>query len=149
MATPKRDVLKAAEVCEVAGVQPYVLRSWEAEFPQLGQALTGGGPRLYRRSDVEMILRIKDLVVGEGLTLAGVRRRLAETEAEQAPEQLDDEAVWDEGVRERVRQVRDGLRGILQMLAADPPPTLVLAPDAPERRGKTRRRAADDRASAS
>ena len=58
MAAPKRDLFKAAEVCEVANVQPYVLRSWEAEFPQLGQPSTGGGPRVYRRSDIELVLRI-------------------------------------------------------------------------------------------
>ena len=63
----------------MAQVQPYVLRSWEAEFPQLGRAPAGGGPRVYRRADVEMVLRIKQLVFGEGLTLAGARRRLDET----------------------------------------------------------------------
>ena len=78
MAAPKRELFKAAEVCEVVQVQPYVLRSWEAEFPQIGQAPAGGGPRLYRRADVEMVLRIKSLVFGEGLTLAGARRRLEE-----------------------------------------------------------------------
>ena len=41
MAAPKRELFKAAEVCEVVQVQPYVLRSWEAEFPQLGQAPAG------------------------------------------------------------------------------------------------------------
>ena len=78
MAAPKREWFKAAEVCEVAEVQPYMLRSWEAEFPQLGQPPAGGGPRLYRQADVEMVLRIKSLVFGEGLTLAGARRRLDE-----------------------------------------------------------------------
>ena len=78
VAAPKRELFKAAEVCEVVQVQPYVLRSWEAEFPQIGQAPAGGGPRLYRRSDVELVLRIKQLVFEEGLTLSGARRRLEE-----------------------------------------------------------------------
>ena len=78
MAAPKRELFKAAEVCEVVQVQPYVLRSWEAEFPQIGQAPAGGGPRLYRRADVELVLRIKQLVFDEGLTLSGARRRLEE-----------------------------------------------------------------------
>ena len=85
MAAPKRDLFKAAEVCEVAEVQAYVLRSWEAEFPQLGQPPSGGGPRLYRRADIEMVLRIKSLVFGEGLTLAGARRRLDETAGSNEP----------------------------------------------------------------
>src|SRR5260370_11249737 len=73
---PKRALFKAAEVCDLAKVQPYVLRSWEAEFPQLGVAKIAGAPRIYRRSDVEQVLRIKHLLLVEGLTLAGARRRL-------------------------------------------------------------------------
>ena len=53
-----------------------MLRSWEKEFPRLGAAARPGGPRIYRRSDVEQILRIKQLVFAEGLTLAGARRRI-------------------------------------------------------------------------
>src|SRR5579871_653400 len=59
---PDRALFKAAEVCELAKVQPYVLRSWEAEFPELGVAKTAGGPRVYRRGDVEQVLRIKHLL---------------------------------------------------------------------------------------
>ena len=75
---PKRALFKAAEVCDLAKVQPYVLRSWEAEFPELGVAKAAGAPRVYRREDVEQVLRIKHLLLVEGLTLAGVRRRLEE-----------------------------------------------------------------------
>jgi DNA-binding transcriptional MerR regulator len=82
MAAPKRELFKAADVCEVVQVQPYVLRSWEAEFPQIGQVPAGGGPRLYRRSDVELVMRIKQLVFEEGLTLSGARRRLEEDNGE-------------------------------------------------------------------
>ena len=59
-------------------VQPYVLRSWEKEFPDLGTARTAGGPRFYRPADVERVQRLKQLVFGEGLTIAGARRRLEE-----------------------------------------------------------------------
>ena len=79
MAAPKRELFKAADVCQVVQVQPYVLRSWEAEFPQIGQVPAGGGPRLYRKSDVELVLRIKQLVFDEGLTLSGARRRLEDS----------------------------------------------------------------------
>ena len=68
---PNRALFKASEVCELAGVQPYVLRSWESEFPDLGVSKSGGGPRVYRRADVERVLRIKQLVFTDGLTLAG------------------------------------------------------------------------------
>ena len=73
---PNRSLFRQPEVCEIAQVQPYVLRSWEAEFPDLGVAKTEGGPRVYRRADVERVLRIKHLLFVEGLTLAGARRKL-------------------------------------------------------------------------
>ena len=76
--TPK--LFKAADVCEMAQLQPYVLRSWEKEFPGIGVQKSPESPRLYRQSDVEQVLRIKQLVFGEGLTLSGARRRLEEIE---------------------------------------------------------------------
>lgn len=138
MGAPKRDVFKAAEVCEVVQVPPYVLRSWEAEFPQLGQAPAAGGPRLYRRSDIELVLRIKQLVFDEGLTLSGARRRLEEEEdRHDRPPILVDE-VLGAGVRQKLRNVKSGLQSILQLLAKDsvveqgelrlvPPPTRAAA----------------------
>ena len=128
MAAPKRELFKAAEVCEVVQVQPYVLRSWEAEFPQIGQAPQGGGARLYRRSDIELVLRIKQLVFDEGLTLSGARRRLEEdAEGESGPPVLVDE-VLGAGMREKLRSVKTGLQSILQLLAKDPEPELRLVP---------------------
>jgi DNA-binding transcriptional MerR regulator len=127
MAAPKREWFKAAEVCEVAEVQPYMLRSWEAEFPQLGRATSGGGTRLYGQADIEMVLRIKSLVFGEGLTLAGARRRLEELagESDEPVVMLADDGLGQQA-RERVRSVRDGLRDLLQMLSADERRNLVL-----------------------
>src|SRR5215213_11892104 len=75
---PNRSLFRHPEVCEIAKVQPYVLRTWEAEFPDLGVAKTAGGPRIYRRADLEFVLRIKHLLFVEGLTLAGARRKLLE-----------------------------------------------------------------------
>ena len=68
---PNRALFKASEVCDLIKVQPYVLRSWEAEFPELGVSKAAGGPRVYRRADVEQVARIKHLLLVEGLTLAG------------------------------------------------------------------------------
>ena len=75
---PNRPAFRAQEVCEIAEVQPYVLRGWEAEFPDLGVAKAPNGPRVYRRADVERVLKLKHLIQVEGLTLAGARRRLEE-----------------------------------------------------------------------
>ncbi len=143
MSAPKREWFKAAEVCEVAEVQPYMLRSWEAEFPQLGRAPAGGGPRIYGRADIEMVMRIKSLVFGEGLTLAGARRRLEEAAepSEPMPAVLDEDGLG-ERARARVRSVRDGLREILQLLAGEDAEQQDLVLTAPAKRsGKAKRKA--------
>ena len=119
MAAPKRELFKAAEVCEVVQVQPYVLRSWEAEFPQIGQMPAGGGPRLYRRSDVDLVLRIKQLVFDEGLTLSGARKRLDEDGGKDSGPGVRMEDLLGDRVRDRLRNVRTGLQSILQLLSKD------------------------------
>jgi DNA-binding transcriptional MerR regulator len=138
VAAPKRELFKAAEVCEVVQVQPYVLRSWEAEFPQIGQAPAGGGPRVYRRSDVELVLRIKQLVFEEGLTLSGARRRLEEDRGDShaATAALVQEVVGDR-VRDQLRSVRSGLKSILDLLSKDgehQPELTLVAPAAPKKK---------------
>ncbi|OFW04514.1 MAG: hypothetical protein A3H96_08950 [Acidobacteria bacterium RIFCSPLOWO2_02_FULL_67_36] len=118
---PNRSLFRQPEVCEIAQVQPYVLRSWEAEFPDLGIAKTEGGPRVYRRTDLERVLRIKHLLFVEGLTLAGARRKLLE---EQPTASVADTAELDEllgsDARERIMQVKQGLRALAVMLARTP-----------------------------
>jgi DNA-binding transcriptional MerR regulator len=143
--TPK--LYKAAEVCDMAQLQPYVLRSWEKEFPGIGVQKTQDGPRVYRQSDVDQVLRIKQLVFGEGLTLAGARRRLedgsvvgstrddsvdsatqprvapappATHDAKASSRGAGSRASIDGDARARVAQVRDGLRSILTLLGGRP-----------------------------
>ena len=115
---PKRALFKAAEVCDLAKVQPYVLRSWEAEFPRLGVAKAAGAPRVYRRSDVEQVLKIKHLLLVEGLTLAGARRKLDEQTAPVAGDEPAIEALIGENARERLTAVKRGLQSILELLTS-------------------------------
>ena len=75
---------KIGEVCKMADVQPYVLRYWETEFPQLAPGKSGGGQRLYTRQEIDTILRIKELLYREGFTIAGAKKKL-ETELSGAP----------------------------------------------------------------
>jgi len=116
-------LFKAADVCKMADVQPYVLRSWEKEFPGIGVDSTTEGGRLYRQGDVEQVRRIRALVFGEGLTVAGARRRL---ETAGAPPQVSDEEAAEvfealgADARLRVSRVRDGLQSILALLSATP-----------------------------
>ena len=120
---PNRSLFRQPEVCEIASIQPYVLRSWEAEFPDLGVAKAEGGARVYRRADVERVLRIKQLLYGEGLTLAGVRRKLVEErppDASANPEAVNIAELFGKDARERILSVRKGLRDLSAMLSRPP-----------------------------
>ncbi|MBA2380410.1 MAG: MerR family transcriptional regulator [Blastocatellia bacterium] len=76
VAIPEKIYFKIGEVCELVGVQAHVLRYWETEFPQLTPQKNRSGQRSYRRRDVEISLRIKELLYEELYTIAGARKRL-------------------------------------------------------------------------
>src|SRR5713101_3622477 len=76
-AIPQKLFFKIGEVCEIAGVQAHVLRYWETEFPMLAPQKNRAGQRTYRRRDVEMALRIKELLYEEQYTIAGAKKKLA------------------------------------------------------------------------
>jgi DNA-binding transcriptional MerR regulator len=73
---PEKIYFKIGEVCELVGVQAHVLRYWETEFPMLSPQKNKSGQRSYRRRDVEMALRIKQLLYNEMFTIAGARKKL-------------------------------------------------------------------------
>lgn len=116
VAIPNRALFKAAEVCDIVKVQPYVLRTWEAEFPALGVSKSAGAPRMYRRADVEQVVRIKHLLLVEGLTLAGTRRKLEEESAPVAADAPAIEELIGRNARERLTSIKRGLRAILEIL---------------------------------
>ncbi len=72
----EKKLFKIGEVCRVADVQPYVLRYWETEFPPLAPNKSGGGQRLYTQHEIDVILRIKQLLYAEGFTIAGAKKKL-------------------------------------------------------------------------
>jgi DNA-binding transcriptional MerR regulator len=120
---------KAAEVCEMAQLQPYVLRSWEKEFPGIGVQKSADSQRLYRQSDVDQVLKIKQLVFGEGLTLAGARRRIEENNGASGVRDQDVAEVLDalaSDARTRIAHVRDGLKSILRLLSSAPGTVVVV-----------------------
>lgn len=103
-------------------MQSFVLRSWEAEFPDLGFAKTANGPRVYRRADVERVLRLKQLLFAEGLTLAGARRRMSEEGLATSTEEVQDAdvaAMLDEQAQRSLHDLRRGLQWILGVLNGD------------------------------
>jgi DNA-binding transcriptional MerR regulator len=77
VAIPEKLFFKIGEVCELAAVQAHVLRYWESEFPMLAPQKNRAGQRVYRKRDVEMALRIKELLYEDQYTIAGAKKRLA------------------------------------------------------------------------
>ena len=73
---PEKIYFKIGEVCELVGVQAHVLRYWETEFPMLSPQKNRSGQRSYRRRDVEISLRIKQLLYDEMFTIAGAKKKL-------------------------------------------------------------------------
>lgn len=87
----KKQQYRASEVCQLTDTQPYVLRFWESEFPQLTPDKNRGGQVVYRRADIDVIMRIKQLLYDEEYTIEGARKRLeqelsGEVEPPSAPE---------------------------------------------------------------
>ena len=74
---PDKLFFKIGEVCDIVGVQAHVLRYWETEFSMLQPQKNHSGQRNYRRRDVEMALRIKQLLYDEGFTIAGAKRKIS------------------------------------------------------------------------
>ena len=79
---PEKIYFKIGEVCDLVGVQAHVLRYWETEFPMLSPQKNNSGQRSYRRRDVEMALRIKQLLYKEMFTIAGARKKLQSEQRE-------------------------------------------------------------------
>lgn len=73
---PNKLYFRIGEVAKLIGVEPYVLRYWESEFPDIKPSKSKSGQRLYKRRDVEMLLKIKELLYEERYTINGARKRL-------------------------------------------------------------------------
>ncbi|HXM43352.1 MAG TPA: MerR family transcriptional regulator [Bryobacteraceae bacterium] len=73
---PDKLYFRIGEVAGLLAVEPYVLRYWETEFPGLAPKKSGSGHRLYRRKDVELLLKIKHLLYEKRYTIQGARQSL-------------------------------------------------------------------------
>jgi DNA-binding transcriptional MerR regulator len=112
---PDKLYFRIGEVSRLCGLPSYVLRFWETEFNQLKPSKSGTGQRMYRKIDVENVLRIKKLLYDQGFTIAGARQQLrAETKRKQSPLPF---AVPPPN-RGELKQVRQGLREILGILSS-------------------------------
>ena len=119
MEIPKKHYYKIGEVCSLTDTQPYVLRFWESEFPQLAPDKSRTGQRVYRPRDVEMILEIKKLLYEEGYTIAGARKKLGmDSESPRSQVEAADEGPAPETLELLQAQddVRTSLADILSMM---------------------------------
>ncbi|WP_305043938.1 MerR family transcriptional regulator [Geoalkalibacter sp.] len=112
---PDKLYFKIGEVSRITGIKPHVLRYWEAEFGVFSPVKSRSRQRLYQRKDIELVLRLKQLLYNEGFTIAGARKKLKEErpEAAQAPLPLFDSTpdLLSE-IRLDLIRLRDSLRGM-------------------------------------
>jgi DNA-binding transcriptional MerR regulator len=106
---------KIGEVCKIADLQPYVLRYWETEFRPLAPNKSGGGQRLYTQREIDIILRIKQLLYSEGFTIAGAKKKL-EVELEEGGGGAGGGEASPEDVARALKNVRKELKAILALL---------------------------------
>ncbi|MEW5902377.1 MAG: MerR family transcriptional regulator, partial [Acidobacteriota bacterium] len=104
------------EVSRIAGLEPKVIEKWEREFPFLHAGQTGTGQKIFRQKDLDIILRLKELLVKEGLTLAGAKRRIETEFGGKVTEQLHPDRL-----KKALVQVRDELQEIAGALEKKPP----------------------------
>ncbi len=111
----EKELFRIGEVSRLTETKPFVLRYWETEFPMLQPVKSPSGHRLYRREDIETVLKIKRLLYDEGFTIAGARRHLREQNgsgdsdaAAEGPPQLLS--------RKMLLDMRDALRAFLTLL---------------------------------
>lgn len=135
---PEKLFFKIGEVCELTETQPYVLRFWESEFPQLAPKKNRSGQRIYSSEDIEVVQEIKRLLYDSGFTIAGARKQLEQegvsvTQTVPSPAESQPEVVADKkkgkaakkAATEEVRVPHDGngrhdavqqLRRILELM---------------------------------
>lgn len=143
---PDKLYFRIGEAARLCGVEAYVLRFWEKEFPQLHPTKGGTGQRLYRRRDVELALRIKQLVHREGYTIAGARQQLAQEikenrrkpQPELIPISSGKSIAKPAQVELRLQRLRLELRDLHKLLSTQPSPPDT--PTAPARQRSTPRK---------
>jgi len=119
---PDKLYFRIGEVARLCGVETYVLRFWETEFPAMRPNKSGTGQRLYRKRDVEFAMRVKRLLHQEGYTIAGARQVLAQEAARSRTPQLPfiEGGAPSGPVKAKIQRVRTELRELLGMLSAPP-----------------------------
>jgi DNA-binding transcriptional MerR regulator len=112
---PDKLYFRIGEVATLCRLPAYVLRFWESEFPQLKPVKSSTGQRMYRRRDVEIVLRIKQLLYEQGFTIVGARQQLrSETKTDKGQAAIP----FPIPSSPEIQHIRQGLREILSLLSA-------------------------------
>ena len=111
---PDKLYFRIGEVATLCRLPAYVLRFWESEFPQLKPVKSSTGQRMYRRRDVESVLRIKELLYDQGFTIVGARQQLR---LEAKPDKGQAAIPFPTHQPVEMQRIRQGLREILSMLS--------------------------------
>jgi DNA-binding transcriptional MerR regulator len=112
---PDKLYFRIGEVANLCRLPAYVLRFWESEFPQLRPVKSSTGQRMYRRRDVESVLRIKQLLYEQGFTISGARQQLR---TENKSDKTQNAIPFPSHSPSEIQHIRQGLREILTMLSA-------------------------------
>jgi DNA-binding transcriptional MerR regulator len=108
---------RIGEVSRITGLKPHVLRYWESEFKVIKPHKGGSLQRLYRRKDLDLILKIKKLLYEEGFTIAGAKKKIRDLERlENKPLKFKEEEGANGESHEFLVAIREELRGIRKML---------------------------------
>ncbi len=111
---PDKLYFRIGEVATLCRLPAYVLRFWESEFPQLKPVKGSTGQRMYRKRDVENVLRIKQLLYEQGFTITGARQQLrAETKSDKTQTAIP----FPSNSGPEIQNIRQGLREILDLLS--------------------------------
>jgi len=111
---PDKLYFRIGEVAGLCHLPAYVLRFWESEFPQLKPVKSSSGQRMYRRRDVESVLRIKQLLYEQGFTISGARQQLR---SEAKPDKTQAAIPFPMQSSSDIQRIRQGLREILNLLS--------------------------------
>jgi len=131
----KRLYYKIGEACKALGIQPYVLRYWETEFPALAPSKSRSGQRVYNEKEIGIIRRIKELLYEEGYTIAGAKKKLETELASGALPENDEDgpleaeaALGETAADDAVKPAEPAPPPVPRRTARQPPPAVPLAP---------------------
>jgi DNA-binding transcriptional MerR regulator len=111
---PDKPFFKIGEAARLVGVKPYVLRYWETEFRSIRPQKTRSQQRLYRRKEIELLLRIRHLLYDERFTIEGARTRLRELGQDEPPPPAPPPPEIDSEV---LRKIKQGLEDLIRIVA--------------------------------